>query len=272
VVSSACADKSKEAHFSNLFDINAKYGDVVSEQETIKKLGEGWKLSLDDSVFTPTTAAPTVKSQSESQSTTEEIDYPHMEPSYQSPESLTKLGWGSRPALVLIDVCRAYWSPGSPLDLLANAEAAASPSSMRRLLTAARAASIPVLWAQVRYNKGTMLDGGIQYKKSDGCSIWQDGDERGMDAWLPGLVAREDETVIYKKNPSAFFATTLSTELQMLQVDTLILCGVSTSGCVRATAFDACCHGFRPMVSRGVPMMLRSCGTDLCAGCRIGEW
>jgi len=167
-----------------------------------------------------------------------EVDYLPIEPSYEAPSGLNKLGWGSRPALVIIDVCRAYWSAGSPLDLLANPEAAASPSSMRRLLAAARATSIPVIWAQVRYNKGTMLDGGMQYKKSQGCNIWQDGDERGMDAWLPGLEAEKDETVVFKKNPSAFFATTLSTELQLLQVDTIVLCGVSTSGCVRATALE----------------------------------
>lgn len=167
-----------------------------------------------------------------------EYPYPPMEPSYKAPTNLNKLGWGSRPALVIIDVCRAYWSPGSPLDLLANPEGAASPSSMRRLLAAARSAKIPVIWAQVRYNKGTMIDGGMQYKKSQGCDIWQDGDERGMDAWLPGLEATPEETVIFKKNPSAFFATTLSTELQLLQVDTMVLCGVSTSGCVRATALE----------------------------------
>lgn len=176
-------------------------------------------------------------------------EYPPVKPSYHSPESATRLGWGERPALLIIDVCRAYWSPGSPLDLLSNPEAAASPDSMKRLLTAARKSQIPVIWAQVRYNKGLMIDGGMQYKKSQGCSIWQDGDTRGMGAWLPGLTAEPEETIIFKKNPSAFFATTLSTELQLLRVDTLVLCGVSTSGCVRATALDAICHGFRPMVS-----------------------
>ncbi|TVY44547.1 Maleamate amidohydrolase, partial [Lachnellula occidentalis] len=93
----------------------------------------------------------------------------------------------------------------------------------------------------VRYNKGGMLDGGMQYKKSAGCSIWQEGDTRGMDAWLPGLEADAEDTV-------CVFATTLSAELVLLGVDTLVLCGVSTSGCVRATAVDAVCHGFRPMV------------------------
>lgn len=172
-----------------------------------------------------------------------------MVPSYKPVDSYNKIGWGSRPALLIIDVCRAYWSNTSALDLLQNPEAAASPDSMRRLVAAARASKTPVIWAQVRYNKGSMIDGGMQYKKSEGCSIWQDGDTRGMDAWLPGLEAEPSDTIIYKKNPSAFFGTTLSTELQLMHVDTLVLCGVSTSGCVRATTLDAMCHGFRPMVS-----------------------
>lgn len=183
--------------------------------------------------------------------------------SYQSAESNIKIGWGSRPALMLIDVCRAYWSEESPLNLLGNPEAAASPDSMRRLLSAARASNTPVLWAQVRYNKGAMLDGGMQYKKSSGCSIWQEGDTRGMDAWLPGLEAAAEDSVVFKKNPSAFFATTLSSELQLLNVDTLVLCGVSTSGCVRATAVDAVCHGFRPMVCSNL---------GLCGIVKNGLW
>jgi nicotinamidase-related amidase len=94
-----------------------------------------------------------------------------------------------------------------------------------------------------------MLDGVIQYKKSPGISIWQEGDTRGMDAWMPGLVPDWDnETVVLKKNPSGFLATNLLGQLNGLRVDTIVLCGVSTSGCVRATAVDACGHGLRCMV------------------------
>lgn len=162
------------------------------------------------------------------------------------------LGWGTKPALLVIDVCRAYWQTGSPLDLLHNPAAAASLDSMRRLVAAARTGGIPIIWAQVRYNSGTMLDGGIQYKKAPNVSIWQDGDDRGMGELMPGLGPGEGESVLYKKNPSCFFGTALSTELVLRGVDTLVLCGVSTSGCVRASAVDAMCHGFRPMVSENI--------------------
>ena len=59
-----------------------------------------------------------------------------------------RMGWDSCLALLLIDVCAAYWKQGSPLDLSHNAEGAASPDSMRRLVASARAAGVPVVWAQ----------------------------------------------------------------------------------------------------------------------------
>ncbi len=106
-----------------------------------------------------------------------------------------------------------------------------------------------MIWAQVRYNHPQMKDAGIQAKKTKTILAWQEGDPRGLDALLPGLEPEPDDTVVLKRNPSAFFGTSLATELQLLNVDTLVIGGVSTSGCVRATAMDAMCHGFRPMVS-----------------------
>jgi len=160
-----------------------------------------------------------------------------------------RMGWGSRPALLLVDVCRAYWTQGSPLDLSHNPEGAASPESMRRLVAAARVGEVPVVWAQVRYNHPEMKDAGVQGKKTKTILAWQDGDNRGLDATLPGLEPGPEDLVVLKRNPSAFFGTTLATDLHLLNVDTLVICGVSTSGCVRATALDAMCHGFRPMVN-----------------------
>lgn len=74
------------------------------------------------------------------------------------------------------------------------------------------------------------------------------GDTRGYDKLLPGLEPIEGEDVIVKKHPSAFFATDLAGLLYFKQVDTLVICGVSTSGCVRATTLDAQCWNFRPMI------------------------
>ncbi|CAK7223811.1 hypothetical protein SCUCBS95973_005308 [Sporothrix curviconia] len=147
-----------------------------------------------------------------------------------------RIGWGRHPALLLIDVCAAYWKPGSPLDLSHNPEGRASVDAMSRLVVAARTARLPVVWAQVRYNHPTLLDGAVQAKKTKTIQAWQDGDTRGLDA--PPLQHTElltpapSDTVVLKRNPSAFFGTALATQLQLLGIDTVVVCGVSTSGCV----------------------------------------
>lgn len=65
-----------------------------------------------------------------------------------------------------------------------------------------------------------------------------------------GLEPVEGEVVVVKQYASGFFGTSLASTLISLGVDTLIIAGVSTSGCVRATALDACQHGFVPIVVR----------------------
>ena len=94
-----------------------------------------------------------------------------------------------------------------------------------------------------------MADAGLFYSKSKSLSVWQNGDARGLASYVEGLVPEERDVVVVKKYASAFFGTALTTELTVAGVDTLVICGVSTSGCVRATALDAMQNGFRPMVS-----------------------
>lgn len=115
----------------------------------------------------------------------------------------------------------------------------------------ARQGSIPVFYTTIQYTSPTLADAGLFYAKSKSLAVWLEGDERRLGDWMPGLVpdARHGDRVIAKKYPSAFFGTTLATELNLRNVDTVVLCGVSTSGCVRASALDAMCCGFRPMVS-----------------------
>ena len=176
------------------------------------------------------------------------LDHPASE-SYLKSGFAQKMGWGPHPALLIIDVCTAYWTPGSPLDISANPSGASSPSSMRALLAAARAGGVPVIWSKVQYTSPTMADAGLFYSKSKSLSVWQNGDARGLASYVEGLVPEERDVVVVKKYASAFFGTALTTELTVAGVDTLVICGVSTSGCVRATALDAMQNGFRPMVS-----------------------
>jgi nicotinamidase-related amidase len=159
-----------------------------------------------------------------------------------------KMGWGSKPALLLIDVCNAYWSKESPLDTSSNPASAAAPASIGRLVDAAREGKVPLIWTRVEYTEPDMSDAGVFYCKAPLLKTFQKGNETGLESWVPGLEPREGELVISKRYPSAFFATDLNTRLQLKGIDTLVICGVSTSGCVRASTLDTMCYGYRPMV------------------------
>lgn len=71
-----------------------------------------------------------------------------------------------------------------------------------------------------------------------------------MGRWPKGLSVEPGELVVSKQYPSAFFGTSLASTLTSWGVDTLVITGLSTSGCVRATCVDACSHGFIPIVVR----------------------
>jgi maleamate amidohydrolase len=155
------------------------------------------------------------------------------------------LGFGRRPALLIIDFVKAYLVKDSPL--YAGVEQARADCA--QLLAAARAAKIPVLHTNVVYQPGGR-DGGVFFRKVPALRCFEAGAYPELAAFADGLEPREGETVISKQYASAFFGTSLSSTLTALGVDTLLMAGLSTSGCVRATAVDACQHGFIPLVVR----------------------
>jgi nicotinamidase-related amidase len=152
---------------------------------------------------------------------------------------------GDRPALLVVDFVQAYLVPGSPLYAAAEPARAASES----LLEAARRAGIPVVHTGVRYQRGGR-DGGVFFRKVPALACFEDGARPELTPFATGLEPRAGETVILKQYASAFFGTTLASTLTAMHVDTLLIAGVSTSGCVRASAVDACQHGFVPLVVR----------------------
>jgi nicotinamidase-related amidase len=154
-----------------------------------------------------------------------------------------KIGWGKRPALLLVDVCNAYWSDASPLDTQSNPASAAAPASIAKLVSAARQGKTPLIWTRVEYTEPDMSDAGLFYRKVPLLKLFQIGCGDGLEGWIPGIEPAAGEVVVSKRYPSAFFATDLATQLQSYHVDTVVICGVSTSGCVRATALDAMCYG-----------------------------
>ncbi|CAN0595747.1 unnamed protein product, partial [Laminaria digitata] len=101
------------------------------------------------------------------------------------------------------------------------------------------------IYTNVVFTKGGS-NGGTFIKKVPTLHIMEEGGPMG--AWPKGLEPNEDELVISKQYPSAFFGTSLSSTLTAAGIDTLILTGLTTSGCIRATCIDTVSYGFRPMV------------------------
>lgn len=154
-----------------------------------------------------------------------------------------RLSFGKRPALVIVDFVMAYLDPASPL--YAGVEDALA--SNERLLAAARTAGIPVIFTNVVY-QADGADGGLFYKKIPSLRVFLEGSPLG--AFPPSLQPVDGERVISKQFASAFFGTSLAETLSEEGIDTLLITGLSTSGCVRATALDALQSGFAPFVVR----------------------
>ena len=151
------------------------------------------------------------------------------------------VGFGQRPCLLLIDFAHAYFDPKCPL--YANVDV--SLASALRVRAAATVAGIPVVLTKVTYDpKG--LSGGRFFEKAAPLEAFLPG--RATGEFTAGLEPTEDEIIVTKQYPSAFFGTSLAPMLTAMGCDSVLLTGLTTSGCVRATCVDAMSHGFRTSV------------------------
>jgi maleamate amidohydrolase len=163
---------------------------------------------------------------------------------------LNERGWGGRqgagerPAVVVVDFSRGFTEPASPLACAADDAVAATA----QLLEAARAAGAPVFYTTVAYDAAGLEQAQAFIAKSPALA------QLTPDSWLaeidPRIAPAEGEPVLTKLYASAFFGTPLADQLREAGVDTVILVGASTSGCVRASAVDALQHGHRVLVLR----------------------
>ncbi len=152
-----------------------------------------------------------------------------------------RIGFGQRPALILIDFVQAYFDPASPL----YADFSGTLAAAIELRAAARAAGITVIYTNVVYHP-SLKDGGRFAQKVAPLAGFAKGHRFGE--WAEGLDPADDELIISKQYASAFFGTSLASTLTAGGHDSLIISGLTTSGCIRATCVDACQHGFIPLV------------------------
>jgi maleamate amidohydrolase len=150
---------------------------------------------------------------------------------------------GARPAVLVVDFSRGFTDPESTMgsDLTREVEAT------NHLLGVARELELPIIFTTIGFEPN-LKDGSLWLEKAPGLGELVIGSK-----WVeidPRLGRREDETVIVKKGASAFFGTNLTSILVSQGVDTVIMCGATTSGCVRATAIDLLQYGYPTLVPR----------------------
>jgi maleamate amidohydrolase len=158
-----------------------------------------------------------------------------------------RFGFGKKLAVVNIDFQQAYTRP----DLFPKTAYVTDPDQIvwtNRISALARAAGMPVVWSHVAY-KADGGDAGVWGTRTDTPDSLQNikyGSERH--AFDPRIEIEAEDLVYTKRMPSAFFETPLRSYLTWHQVDTVVVTGGSTSGCVRATAVDSLSYGFRTIV------------------------
>jgi maleamate amidohydrolase len=160
-----------------------------------------------------------------------------------------RVGWGqkvrrgTRPAVVVVDFTRGFTEAqyATGTDLTAEVLATA------RLLEAARERRLPIVFTLIAY-AANGLDGGAWLQKAPGLGILREGTP--LAELDPRLPRAPEDTIISKKGASAFFGTNLAAVLAAQRVDTVLLCGATTSGCVRASAVDSVQSGFTTLVAR----------------------
>lgn len=152
------------------------------------------------------------------------------------------IGFGASPVLLVVDLTRGFTDAKRPL----GADLTGQIAATNALLALAHQKDIPVIFTSVRYDDAQLRDAGVWALKQKGtASLVAAGDGHEVD---PRLDVGPQDALIYKKYASCFFGTDLISRLVTARADTLIIVGTSTSGCVRASAVDACQNGFRPMV------------------------
>ena len=152
-----------------------------------------------------------------------------------------KVGFGKKPCLSLIDFAQAYFDRACPL----YAQVESALASALRIRAAANKADIPIVLTQVAYDAAG-ITGGRFFEKATPLTAFLPGRTTGH--FATGLVPTDKDIIVTKQYPSAFFGTSLASTLTALGCDSVLLTGLTTSGCVRASCVDAMSYGFRTLV------------------------
>ena len=163
------------------------------------------------------------------------------EDAYASSNLGGKVGFGKRPAIVVIDLQKGFTLE----EATAGADMTQTVENVNRLTEAAREKNIKVYYTRVGYQKDGIDLGVFGYKAFVLREFTRDHWNYELDERLK---IREEDVIIEKHWPSVFFGTHLLQMLITTHIDTFIITGCTTAGCVYASTVDSCSYGFRTMV------------------------
>jgi maleamate amidohydrolase len=162
---------------------------------------------------------------------------------YERKGFAARSGYGRSPVLLVVDFINGFTDPATPL----GGDFAWEINATRELQGAFRHARLPIFYTTIAYAED-LRDGGLFVKKVPSLAILQKGSPLiEVDQRIRPLAG---ERVVEKKYASAFFGTSLDVDLRSLGVDTVVMAGCTTSGCIRASAIDSMQYGFHTIVVR----------------------
>ncbi|GAA1901356.1 N-carbamoylsarcosine amidohydrolase [Streptomyces durmitorensis] len=161
---------------------------------------------------------------------------------------------GTRPAILVVDLTRGFTEEG----FASGADLSEVVGSVGELIERGRPADVPVIFTAIAYTPAEATGDAVTWlHKAQGMrSLVEGSEEVALDPRLP---REPQDLMVVKKGASAFFGTSLAALLTGLGRDTVLVCGATTSGCVRASAVDAVQSGFSVLVPR-------ACVGDRAAG------
>lgn len=151
-------------------------------------------------------------------------------------------GVGDYPALVVVDMCKAFIDSSSPLGFQCNELIQANINLVNKF----RLNKFPVIFTTTIYRNPS--EASVFRSKIPALNILEP--ESDAVSFIDDLAPSKDEILIEKKFASAFFQTKLIDSLHKMKADSIVICGVTTSGCVRATAVDSLQNNFPTTIAK----------------------
>lgn len=171
------------------------------------------------------------------------LDNPDLLAQYRDAGFANPVGWGDRVAVLVIDMAGAWASP----EEMIGSDLSGVTEAIREVLAAARARDdVPVIFTTMAYDEsGADLPEVTRLKTPHSLEMVRGSDRTRL---IPEMERRPDEALVEKPRASAFFNTNLLSILISQKIDTVVVVGCSTSGCIRSTCESALDLGFHAIV------------------------